>query len=142
MISAGNIMERRISDRKGFIALVSVLILGAVLLAVSIGLSLRGTSESVVALGEELSMRALMLAEGCAEHAVLRLVGDLNYSGNETIIVEGSDACSVLPLLGSGNLSRTIRTEAFVKGYKRRIEVSIAEVSPLTFSSWREVAAF
>lgn len=135
-------MGRHISDHSGFIALISVLTMSALILAVGIGLASRGISLSGVSSGRELSARAHALAESCAEHAVLRLVNDLAYAGGETIVVSGSDACDVLPVEGSGNQNRVIKTEALMKGYKRRIRIELAQVKPLTILTWKEAPSF
>lgn len=126
----------------GFIAIISVIILSAVILLVSIGVSLRSISAGDSASGGEFSSRALALAEACAEHASLRLANNLSYAGNENIIVEGSDSCTVLPTEGTGNINRVIKAEAMVRGYKRRIRVDIAQVRPYALVSWREVSHF
>lgn len=129
-------------NKNGFIALISVLIIGVLVLIISIGLSLRSIGETNMSFNEEISGYALSLAEACAENALLKLRNDLNYSGNETIIIEGSDSCDILPVEGSGNFNRVIKTRSTIKGFTKKIRLDIAQVMPLQISLWEEVKDF
>jgi len=75
------------NNNSGFVALISVLILSAIILSISIGLSLRSVEESKISLAEQESNKALALATLCAEQALMKLEKSLNYSGNESIII-------------------------------------------------------
>jgi hypothetical protein len=117
-----------------------VLIAGALLLLVGVGSALRGVDALRGVSGEESSLRAELLADACAEEALMKLKANLSYSGNETIIVEGGATCSILPLSGSGNLDRLFRTQATWNSYVRNVHVDVAEVNPrLTVRSWATV---
>lgn len=129
-------MSEKIDQCRGFIALTTILIMGALMLSIGIGLTLRAISEGDMSSGAEFSARAKALAEACAETAVFRLKNNLSYSGNETIIVIGSDTCDILSVEGIGNSNRVIKTQSAVMGYKRKIKVVIAQVSPLQISQW------
>ncbi|MEW5908093.1 MAG: hypothetical protein AB1643_02855 [Patescibacteria group bacterium] len=127
--------------KQGFIALISILIISATVLLISIGVSLRSVGESNMSLNESLSNYSLSLADACAEDALLKLFSDFNYSGNETIII-GSDSCNILPVEGSGNFNRVIKTESNFKNYRKKIKINIAQVRPLQISLWQEVPNF
>lgn len=130
-------------NQEGFIALTSILIVGAIVLTISIGLSLRSIGETNMSLGEQLSNRASGLAHACAEDALLKLKNDLNYSGNETVIIDRSDSCDILAIEGSGNTDRTIKTQAMFSGFTRKVKVVISQVNPTTqITSWEEVSDF
>jgi len=131
-----------IKNQNGFIALISVLIVGAVVLVVSIGISLRSVDESNMSLDEQESHRALALANLCAEQALMKLESSLNYNGNESIIV-GDESCDILTIGGAGNLTRTVKTSSVVSGYTRRIKVEVSRISPIMqISSWESVGSF
>jgi len=126
----------------GFIALISILIVGALILTISVGLSLRSIGESGMSLDEQESNRALALANVCAETAAMKLVSIFHYAGNESII-EAGESCDILPISGSGNMNRTVKTQSTVSGYTRKIRVKVAQVSPLmVILSWEEVGEF
>lgn len=70
----------------------------------------------------------------------MKLKANLGYAGNETIILGGTEACVILTVSGAGNIDRTVRTEASVAGYVRRVEVDVAVVNPvLNVRSWKLV---
>lgn len=134
-------MTSRKKYNQGYIALLTVLIIGALALIVGIGSSLRSLGGSQVVSGEEFAHRALALANACAEDAIVKLKGNLSYAGGESVVVDGSDACDILNVEGTGSTDRVVNAEAFVSGYKKKVKVVISEVTPtLTISSWREVA--
>lgn len=125
---------------RGYIALVSVLIAGGLLLLVGMGSATHGVDSLNAASGEESALRARLLADACAEDALMKLKSNLGYNGNESIIVEGSDTCKVLPLLGTGNLDRVILTQGVDAGYVRNVRVDIAQVNPLlVIRTWTTV---
>lgn len=127
-------------SRGGYIALISVLIAGALMLLIGVGSSLRGIDTLNAVSGEESSLRALLLGDACAEEALMRLKGDLAYSGNETIIVGGGETCRIFSLSGVGNVDRLVTTQGIVNNYVRNVRVDIAQVNPsLTIRTWTTV---
>ncbi len=126
--------------QNGYIALISVLVAGALMLLVGVGSALRGIDTENSLVGEESSFRAELLADACAEEALMKLKANLNYAGNETIIVEGGATCTIGALSGAGNTNRTISTQAVDNNYIRKVLVSIAQVNPSpTILSWKTV---
>jgi hypothetical protein len=126
----------------GFIALISVVIIEALILLISIGVSLRSITESNISLDEQWSNRALSLSNACAEIALMKIESVLNYNGNEIIMIDG-DSCEIMPLEGSGNTNRIIKTQSAIMNNARKVEVKIAQISPvMRITSWKEVADF
>ena len=134
-------------NNRGFVALMSVLIISAVGVIITLSLLTIGTSymRSSFALGEGYKARAL--AEACANVALENIRLDSEYQGNETINFE-DDSCGVL-LIGEIGGIYTINTYGVVGSFLRRIKVLAArtedvetmEVS-LTIQSWQEMADF
>jgi len=127
---------------KGFIALTSVIIIGAVALAVGIGVSLRSIDEANMSLAEEMSFRSQVAAEGCGEYALQKLKDSLNYSGNEIIII-GDQECEILEVEGNGNSDRIVKVESTISGYTKKIKIEIGKINPsIEIISWENVADF
>ena len=127
---------------QGFIALISILIIGAVILSISIGVSLRSIDETKMSLDQQESHKALALANLCAEQALMKLTSVLNYTGSESIIIDG-ETCDIFLITGSGNLNRTVKTQSTVSGYTGKVKLEVSQVSPaMQISSWEEVAGF
>ncbi len=130
-------------NNNGYIALFSVLIIGALLLLLTLGFSSRTLSVRESTLAQELAVRAQLLAHGCVEIAINKLKNDLNYSGNETIIVDGSDTCMIVGIGGSGNTDRTIYAQAIAGAYVQKVQVSVSSLRPRpTITRWESVADF
>lgn len=130
------------NNQEGFIALISILIIGAIVLVISIGLSLRSIGETDMSLSEQESHKALALANLCVEQALMKLEAILNYAGNESIII-GSESCAIRPISGSGNLNRIVETQSTVSGYTKKIKAVVSQISPtMKITSWEEVSNF
>jgi len=128
--------------RTGFIALSTVLVLSAIFLSIGIGIASRAISGASVVTALELHHRAEVLADACAEYALIELTRTLNYSGNDSILIEG-DTCEILPISGAGNHNRTIETMSTVSNYTHRTKVEVSTVSPtMSIESWVRVASF
>ena len=130
-----------VKNERGYIALISILIIGGLILMISVGVSLRSIGEMNMSLEEEKAHRALALADLCAEVGLMKIASILNYVGNESIIVAG-ESCDILPVEGGGN-SKTLKIKSAIAGYTRKLKVSVSQISPaMIISSWEEVADF
>jgi len=128
--------------KRGFITLMSVIVIGAVGTSVALTLLLLGTDSLRSTQNLFDSAKSRSYVDGCAEKALQTLRNNINYAGGETLdFPDGS--CTILPIIGSGTQSPTIRSESAVAGTKRRAEVSVKQVSPqLKLNYWKEVADF
>jgi hypothetical protein len=134
--------KRRHVRCRGFIALTSVLVLGAVLLSIAISTASRsiGTANLGTSLYSKASAESL--ADLCAQHALIELQRTLGYSGDESIAV-GDESCDILTISGTGNTDRTVKTMSTVSGHTHRLFISVQVVSPsLDIDSWNEVSNF
>lgn len=127
---------------KGFIAITSIIIISAILLSVSIGISYRSMARAQSNFSSSSYHEANYLSERCAEYALLELERTLGYSGEEEIsTVEGS--CNILEVLGNGNTNRIIMTTGTVLEHMAKTRIVISEIYPImTISSWDTVADF
>ena len=136
-------MDYEIRKRKdGFIALISLVIISAIVLVVSLGVSLRSIDQTRSGMTNEFGMRALSSAERCAEEALMRLKNDLLYAGGESII-EGGETCEILPITGAGNTDRTVQTRSTISAHTKKISIVVSQVNPLLIiGSWNAVPDF
>lgn len=130
------------SDQQGYIALVSVLIISALVVLVATSASLASISEADMGLQESQAWQSFYLTTACAEHGLMKLKDDIEYSGNETLnFTNGS--CTILPIEGTGDQDRTIKVTGNVSNQTSKIKVEINEVNPdMEISSWQQVADF
>lgn len=130
------------NQNDGFVAIVSVLVIGAIGVTLAISLLWGGAGNLKTAMVFTASRQARALADACAEYALSELRQSTSYTGSETLLL-GNGTCEVGAIGGSGNTNRTVQTTGTVGAVVRRVEVEVAVVSPtMTLTSWQEVASF
>ncbi len=130
------------TNRSGFVTLLSIIVIGAVTISVVLGLLLLGTDSLQTTQYQIDSAHAAAYTDSCAEKALNTLKGNAAYAGGETVNFTRG-ACTILPLIGAGTQTPTIRVEGTVSSTKRRVEISIKQVSPqIKLNYWRELADF
>lgn len=134
-------LEKKYKNR-GFIALVSAIIISVVLLVFTATLSYSLFFARYVILESEYKERSLALAEGCVDVALLKLANDPNYTGNELVTI-GSDICTIRAIGGSSN--KVIETQAIFPqsntGAYTDLRVTV-DPNTLAVISWNEIASF
>lgn len=120
----------------GFIAIISVVIIAALLLAISASLSFSGFfTRSNIADGEY-KEHSTALAEACIQEALVKLAANPNYTGNETITI-GSDSCTIGSITTSG-VQKTIRTSGSFRSTTTNLQVTANALS-LSTTGWQEI---
>lgn len=122
----------------GFVTLISVLILGAVGVAVVVTLLQQGLSSSRTAFTTQQSGQARGLADACAEVGLDTIRGNPSYTGTANLTF-GPGTCAYT-VANTGGTTRSVSAVGTVGTVVRRVSVSVATVSPVTLSSWQEVA--
>lgn len=123
---------------RGFIALITVLIILGVVLLVGLGISQLSISEAQMSLQKSQSSQAFYLANLCAEDALMKLKNDSNYLGNETITI-GEESCQILPIEGQW----TVKVSANFQSQIKKMKIVISQVNPaMVIDSWQEVPDF
>jgi len=133
-------MDQRHCDKinnKGYVLLMSVLILGAVGVAITVSLLLFGTGTLSSLNCWQQSIQARMVADGCAEEALQQIRDNSSYSGTFTIPI-GSGSCTyTVNNLGGDN--RSISAGGSVGIAVRRVSITIDQLNPqLNITSWQE----
>ena len=135
-------MIMRLSSRRGYILLITVLVIGAIGSAIVSSLLILGISANHVSLSITESNHALANAQGCADYGLLKLRQSPSYAGNEFLTI-GLQQCEILPVGGIGNNNRVLCTEGKVGDAIRRLEIVINQILPqTTIYSWQEVSVF
>jgi ethanolamine ammonia-lyase large subunit len=109
-------------SEQGYIALVSVIIISALIILIASSANLIGISESSMGLKEEQSWEAFYLANACGEEALMKLKESLKYKGDETLIFENG-TCTILSGTGAGNQNRMIKVSASAYNIVRKIKI-------------------
>ena len=130
------------NNQKGYIALISVVFVSALLMLVVTSVNLTSISEIDMALKTTQAAESFYLAQACAEEVLMRLKEDAQYTGNESLEIEGA-VCEVLSIEGEGNTNRTVKVFSVENDMYCRIRIEITQINPLMqITSWEEVESF
>lgn len=124
--------------QKGFVALITALVVSAVVLVIGVGLGLGSINEMKMALQKSQSSEAYYLANLCAEEALMKLKEDSAYLGNENINMENGN-CTILPIEGNW----IVKVLATASNQTKKMKLIISQINPeIIIDSWEEVADF
>jgi cellobiose-specific phosphotransferase system component IIC len=116
---------------RGFIALISVIIIGFVLLLAVITLGGKSIASRFNLLTLEYKNSSYQLASACVQTAIIGVVNNLSYSLPRSIDV-GGQTCTIVSVV-----SGTIKTTATVSGATTNLEVTVNSTTG-DVVSWRE----
>jgi len=126
---------------RGYITLMSVLIISAVGLAIAIFLILFGLGSSRSSFAIEQSNQAKALANACAEEALQQIRGLTSYIGSGNLTL-GRGVCGYT-VTSQGSQNRTITASGTVGTIIRKVNIIINDIEPkIQVVSWQEVADF
>jgi len=129
------------SFQRGFIALITVLIILGIILIIGLGISFLSVEEASMGLQKSQSSQAYYLANLCAEEAIMKLRENSSYQGNETIPV-GNNNCQIRPVQITGG-KWVIEALGDFSSQIRKIRIVVTQINPrIIIQSWQEVADF
>ena len=123
---------------EGFVALSTILLVSAVMLAVLGTMTYLAIGEGQASLALELGESNLALVEGCAED-LLQKVHD-NPSFNETVITRppGEGNCA-LSYSQSGPTNWDVTVTSNQTNFQRQVRVVFIRTTQITITSWQEI---
>lgn len=126
-------------NQQGFVALMSVIIISAVLLVMMVsaaGIAFRGRFS---VLDYENKKIGVGLAEACAQVAMLKIAQNSQYGGGEDVVVEGDKKCRICSV--AGNNPYIISARAAYRGTHTNLEVrAFPNGNNFNIDSWQEKA--
>ncbi|MFZ2192691.1 MAG: hypothetical protein WAV31_00415 [Candidatus Moraniibacteriota bacterium] len=134
-------MDQQVSAKKGYILLITVLIVSAVGLTISVSLVLLGLGFSSTSFSLEKSANAKYYADACAESA-LQAIWDTDFVGNGGPLIFPQGNCSY-EVINSGGDNREIQALGISGRVTRKTKVIIDQLTPtIRVSAWQDVADF
>ncbi len=122
---------------QGMVALLAVVLIGALGMASVAAILLLGTDASRTAFFLQQSAQAAAAADTCAEYALNELRKDISYAGGQTLEF-GSFSCQVLPLSYP-----SIQVQGRSGAMLRKAEIQVSASDPqIAVGSWKELADF
>lgn len=132
---------RHYINNQGYITLLSVLILSAVGLAISVSLILLGIGSSKTSFALEQSAQAKYLTQACVETALQEINDSVPFTGSGGLIL-GQGTCEYTVSSGGGQ-NRTIIASSTVGAIIRKAKIEIDAITPkINIIYWQEVADF
>ncbi|MBN1325774.1 hypothetical protein JW977_02220 [Candidatus Falkowbacteria bacterium] len=126
-------------NKNGYIALISVIIISAVVLILALGLAFISISEKQTIISHNKSLRNYYLANACANYAILQLQKNSEYAGNETISLDAY-SCQIESVFGKGNTNRSFITSSQIDDQKKVLKIELDQIKPVTIiKSWGEL---
>ena len=130
---------RDLKVRRGFAAIISVVLICGIALISSVSMAANYITESREITNRAYATQARSSAYSCANIAMLRIKKSRSYNvTNDGNISVDKVVCTIEPIVFNSN-ARTVYAKATVSGYTSRIKVEIADVDQLFVSSWTEI---
>jgi len=131
-----------IADQKGYIALMSAIVISVLLLAITVALGLSGFFGRFNIIDSESKERSAALAEACVDQAILEITSGL-YRATSAMINIGLGASDQCIILSSAKDFPTpgrtlIKTQAIINQSYTNLHV-IIDNATLDVVSWQEV---
>lgn len=130
-------MKHKHSER-GFIALMSAVVISATLLLLAAGIGLSGIYDRFDQLDSELKERSNALAEACVDVALLQLSSNPNFN-SPTMVALPPHQCFMGNFSANGGLV-TFETQASSSNYFTNLKVTYSTNHAV--SSWQEIPTF
>jgi hypothetical protein len=127
------------NKKRGFVALISVIIISAILLLVATSLSFSGFFGRFNILESEFKERSSALADACVDSVLLSLAQNPSYNPTLplTVPVSGNDNCTVVYIATPGS-TKVIKTKGTYQQAITNLQV-VVNTSDLTVVSWEEI---
>lgn len=120
--------------QKGFIALSSILLISFIAVSLSVVVTLLSVGASQSALAQTNGEQTLFFVHGCAEDALIKAWGDINYTGSNITRPEGTCTVSVSKV---GTVwTMTISTTD--TNYTKTARITFNRGSTITVTSWTD----
>lgn len=128
-------------NRRGYITLISVLVVGAVTTVIATSLLFFGITSSRTIVLLERSLAAETLTIACAEEALQQIRDSTPFIGSGTLTF-GPGSCSYL-VTSQGGQNRTIMSSSTIDTTARKVRMIIDKITPnIQVVSWQNVADF
>jgi hypothetical protein len=136
-------MNGRLNLQSGYIALTSVIIISALLLAVALTGSAANYFNRLAVLGDEFKQQSFGLARACVNYAAWEIAGNPGFNSAAPYRVTlGRDECTVLSVTQGGGQATVIVQGQYPKAGPEKSYTNLTVVldAGLAVVSWQETA--
>lgn len=129
----------KVKSKSGYIGVLSALIISAVIVVIITAIGQVSFLNRIAVSDVHLKGKSRALAEACVDTALLKLVSNSSYAGNETINV-ASDTCKIISVVSSST-GRIISAQGKFLGAVTDIRATVAN-NTVSVLGWEEVKSF
>lgn len=127
--------------KEGYIALISVLIISAIVVLIATSASLVSISESDMGLEENQAWESFYLATACAEEALQKIQDSSSFSGSGNLSLGQGSCTYTVTKLTSQN--RVITASGTVRNITRKVKITLDKINPnINITFWQQVVDF
>ena len=131
------ILKLNKKDERGYIVLLTVLIVGAVAASIASSLLFLGADASRQVNVKDKSFQSMAISDACAEEALEKIRESGTFTGIGSIsFTNGSCSYNVT---NTGGTNRQIIASSTVDTVIRKVKITLDKVKPLNVTSWQEV---
>ena len=124
----------------GYVALLSVLVVGAAATAVALALLVSGSDAQRSNLVEQQSKQARGLAVACAEEALLQVHDNIAFSSTNTLLTLGQGTCTYTVTVTAPTI-RMIAARGTVGNVVKNIQTYVTiNTSSVSVTTWQETS--
>lgn len=125
----------------GYIALISILIISAILLLIAFSSGILGIYEANIGLGKSQESKVFYLASACAEEALQKIRDSSSFSGSGNLSFQEGSCSYEVEKLAEEN--RLVMASSTVQNATRKIKISLDQILPaINIVSWEQTADF
>lgn len=128
-------MNNKTIIESGYVALLTVIIMGAVVTVIAASLVLLGLGHSRSSLSESQAASAKSAADACIESALVQIRLSSSFTGNGSLTLSGSTCTYIV----SNTVTSSIVAVGVSGSSTRRVTVDLSSRSPnIIFTKWQE----
>ncbi|MDP3973694.1 MAG: hypothetical protein Q8P92_02565 [Candidatus Daviesbacteria bacterium] len=126
-------------NQKGYIVLITVLVIGAIGVAIAVSVLWLGLGSSKSSFSQEQSNQAKALVNACSEEALQQIRDSIPFTGTGNLTL-GQGTCTYT-VTNDGGTNRTITATGTVGTIVRKVKITIDTINPkINITSWQEAA--
>ncbi len=131
-------VSRSSTASDGFVALMTVLIVGSISLTVALSLLIAGTDSQRWVLVQQQGASSRQVANACAEEALQQIQTSTSFTGTSSLTFGTASCTYVVTSTGTSTREIDISTSGLKTVKKLKLYVTIG-VTAITVTSWQEI---
>ena len=126
---------------KGFVFLITVLVIGAIAAASTVAVLTLSLGSSRSSFSRQLSFRARAMADACVEEALEVIRENNKFTGSGSLSIDGN-TCNYT-VINTGGQTREVRGTGDATPARRKVKALVSKIKPtITLSSSQEIPDF